>query len=353
MKPERPFEARFGHLPVSLFSAIARIDEIKGHWTGGLKLSPQVLGRLRRSVLVTSSGASTRIEGSKLTDEAIEKLMQGISVGSWASRDEQEASGYYELLENVFQNFASLPLTENGVKHLHQVLLHNVEKDARHRGKYKTQDNSVKMYDASGKEIGTVFETVSAFATPGHMERLLAWTNEELEAGTLHPLLVIANFVVEFLHIHPFQDGNGRLSRILSVLLLLRSGYAYLPYVSHEKLIEENKQDYYLALRRSQKSFGSDEESIIPWLEFLFSMLVKQAELALALLDGESLEHELSQKQLLVWHALSQETELSPAAITEKSGVGRPTVNQALSKLLKLKRIEKLGAGRATRYRKL
>ncbi len=169
--------------------------------------------------------------------------------------------------------------------------------------------------------------------------------------GAYHPLLVIANFLVEFLRIHPFQDGNGRLSRVLTNLLLLHEGYLYMPYVSHEKFVEDNKSDYYLALRKSQKTFGTDTENIEPWLNFFFSILLSQSQMAVELLSRENIEKILSPKQLAVWEYIERVEEATPGDITRILGMARPTVNQALDRLLKLKRIERIGQGRSTRYR--
>lgn len=347
------FEARFDSLPREIWSKIAKIDEIKGRWTGGLRLSPQILVRLKKSVLVTSSGASTRIEGSKLSDEEVESFIQGVKPGKWESRDQQEVRGYYELLSNIFDAWKTLSFSESAIKHFHKELLKYTEKDERHRGEYKKGENTVKMFDADGKEIGVVFETTLAYLVPKKMQELTDFTVAALEEKKIHSILVIGNFIVEFLRIHPFQDGNGRLSRVLTNLLLLKEGYAYVPYVSHEKLVEDNKENYYIALRRSQKSFGTAKEDIVAWLDFLLTVLLKQSEMALELMESEQIEKLLSIKQLAVWEYIQGVAEAVPSEIAEKTGVARPTVNQALTRLLKAERIEKIGAGRGTRYRKL
>ena len=265
------FDQRLNNIPNDLWSRITKIDELKGKWTGGLQASPYFLTRLKRSVLVTSTGASTRIEGARLTDEEVEKLMQGLKVKKWESRDNQEVSGYYELLKNVFESWKSIPFSESTIKHFHKELLKYVVKDEGHRGQYKKTENAVEMFDEEGKSIGVVFETTKAYLTPKEMQELVEWTREALEAEHLHPLLVIGNFVVELLKIHPFQDGNGRLSRIITNLLLLKSGYLYIPYVSHEKLIEDNKNAYYAALRQSQREFRDQKGNHHIMARFLFS----------------------------------------------------------------------------------
>jgi Fic family protein len=308
---------------------------------------------LKRSVLITSAGASTRIEGSKLSDEDVEKLMRGLAVKKFADRDKQEVQGYYELLDNIFYGWKHIPFNESSIKHLHKELLKHVSKDERHRGEYKKTENSVEMYDESGKAIGIIFETTPAYLTPKQMQELIAWTTETLMQKEFHPLLVIGSFLVEFLAIHPFQDGNGRLSRILANLLILKAGYEYVPYISHEKLIEDNKADYYLALRKSQLTLHTDRENITAWLEFLLSISLEQARQAIELLSHENIERLLSPKQLAVWNFLSSVVEATPGEVSKATGVARPTVSQALEVLSRLKKVERIGQGRTTRYRKI
>ena len=353
MTENNQFEPRFANIPAEIWSRIAKIDEIKGRWTGGVNLSPQILGRLKKSVLITSAGASTRIEGANLSYEEVEKLIGGIKVGKWKNRDEQEVSGYYELLKNVFDSWEALSFSESAIKHFHNEMLKYTSKDERHKGDYKKIENDVKMYDENKNIIGVVFKTISAYLTPKKMQELVDWTKIASEEKKIHPLLTVGNFIVEFLNIHPFQDGNGRLSRILTNLLLLKEGYLYMSYISHEKFIEDNKNDYYIALRRSQKTFGTKNESITAWLDFFLTMLLKQSEMAIELLDSEQVEKLLSLKQLDVWNYLLETIEATPSEIAEKTKVARPTVNQSLTKLLKLKKIEKISSGRGTRYRKL
>ncbi|MFH0771428.1 MAG: Fic family protein [Candidatus Omnitrophota bacterium] len=353
MTKNNRFDQRLASIPVEIWSKIAQIDELKGQWIAGARLSPQVLGRLKRSVLITSTGASTRIEGARLSDEDVEKLMRGIDIQKFTDRDKQEVKGYFELLENVFDSWKSLKFSENTVRHFHKELLKYVKKDESHRGEYKKIENKVQMIDSAGKSIGILFDTTPAYLTPKEMQELVECTQEALVEKKYHPLLIAGNFLVEFLQIHPFQDGNGRLSRVLTNLLLLREGYLYMPYVSHEKLIEDNKPDYYMALRRSQKTFKTDHEDITPWLDFFLTVFLKQSKMAVELLSKENIEKILSTKQLAVWRYLQTVDEAAPGEIAKKAKVARPTVNQALDKLLRLKKAERIGLGRSTRYRKL
>lgn len=353
MTENNKFDQRLVHIPAEIWSKIAKIDELKGRWISGAQLSPQILGRLKRSVLITSTGASTRIEGAKLSDEDIEKLMRGIDIQKFTNRDKQEVKGYYELLENVFNSWKSLRFSESAIKHFHKELLKYVQKDEPHRGDYKKQENQVQMINAAGESVAVLFDTTPAYLTPKQTQELVEWAKQAFAEKKYHPLLIIAGFLVEFLQIHPFQDGNGRLSRVLTNLLLLQAGYLYMPYVSHEKFVEDNKPEYYLALRKSQKTFASDHDDISPWLDFFFTIFLKQSEMAIDLLSKENIERLFTPKQFLVWQYFATNNTGTPREISEKTKVGYPTVRQALNKLLRLKKIERIGQGRSTGYRKI
>ncbi len=351
--PFERFNKRLEDIPQKLWSIIAQIDELKGRWVAGANLNPHALGRLKKSVLITSTGASTRIEGAHLSDEDVEKLMKGISIQKFSNRDKQEVQGYYELLQNVFDSWGQLRLSENSIKHFHKELLKYVEKDALHRGEYKKKENKVVMIDEAGKTVGKIFDTTPPYLTPKETQELAEWTQSAFSKKKFHPLLIIGNFIVEFLNIHPFEDGNGRLSRILTNLLLIKAGYLYMPYISHEKLIEDHKPDYYMSLRKTQRTFRTKHENISFWLEFFLNIFLQQSKMATSLLSQENIETILSPKQLAVWQYLQKVEEASPAEIAKKTKVARPTINQVLDKLLSLKKIERIGLGRSTRYRKI
>lgn len=353
MVKNRKFVSRLAQFPPEIFLKIAQIDELKGQWTAGANLNPQLLGRLKRSVLITSTGASTRIEGARLSDKNVEDLMQGVAMQKFADREKQEVQGYFELLQIIFDNWEHIRFSENTIKHLHQELLKYVEKDQDHRGKYKSADNKVEMIDEQGRRIGVIFDTTPAYLTPIRMQELVEWTKYALDAKLSHPLIIIGNFLVEFLNIHPFKDGNGRLSRILTNLLLLQAGYLYMPYVSHEKLIEDQKPQYYLALRKSQRTFRRGTGDIVPWLEFFLSLILAQSKEAISLMSQENIEDILSSKQFTVWQYLQKVDEATNQQISEATNVAYATVRQTLSKLLKLKKVERVGMGRSSRYRKV
>ncbi|MBN2854161.1 Fic family protein [Patescibacteria group bacterium] len=328
---------------------IAEIEKLSGMWTAGIKLAPQILSILKKSTIITSAGASTRIEGSKLSDKEIEKLFStGLRIKKFSTRDEQEVAGYKELLENVFNSFESIKFSESTIKHFHKELLKYSEKDKKHLGEYKFGDNKVVAQDSKGNTIGIIFEPTKPYLTSKEMQELVEWTEKAFEEKIFHPLLVIANFIIEFLKIHPFQDGNGRSSRVLTNFLMLKYGYSYMPYISHEKLIEDNKDKYYLALNKSQKS---KDYNIALWIIFFLEIILEQVKLAVKLGDKERVEIFLSPKQLQVWQFIQEKRETTPREIRESLSMATATALQVLNKLVEIKKIERLGEGRSTRYR--
>jgi Fic family protein len=259
-----------------LLALLSEVDEFKGAWRLLGTLAPERLNALRRVATIESIGSSTRIEGSKLTDREVEHLLGNLDIKRFGTRDEQEVAGYAYVTETVFRTWSDIPVSENYIKQLHRDLLQYSDKDERHRGEYKTLRNDVGAFDADGKMIGVVFETATPFDTPQRMTELVAWLNQAREVRRLHPLLIVAVFIVVFLAIHPFQDGNGRLSRILTTLLLLQAGYAYVPYSSLESIIENSKETYYLALRQTQTTIRADAPNWQPWLLFFMRAMQQQ-----------------------------------------------------------------------------
>jgi Fic family protein len=336
-----------------IYSLISKIDAVRGQWRIEETLSPQTVAQLRVSALVTSSGASTRIEGSRLTNDEVRALFEKRSIRTLRTRDEQEVVGYLELLRKVFDSYETLVFSESLIKHFHGELLKYAEKDQRHRGSYKFGPNRVEAKDENGNIIGIIFDPTPPHLTSKEMRELTEWTEDALTSGSKHPLIVVANFLFEFLAIHPFQDGNGRLSRILTNLLLLRSGYRFMPYVSHESLIEESKAEYYLALHASQNTWKTEHEDIIPWIWYFLSVMERQSSAALDLLSRDNVEKFLSEKQTLVWqYALSRDSFQRSDAISA-TGLKPRTVEESIKKLVRMNKLEKIGEGRATRYRKV
>ena len=275
---------------------LGELDEFKGHWRRIREINQERLNQLRQITTIESAGASTRIEGAELSDSEVAKVLQGLSHDSFRARDEAEVIGYGELHALIYESYADLSLTENHVLQLHGILLRHSEKDERHRGRYKTLQNDVEARHPDGtREV--IFRTATPFDTPRLMRELIGNTNAAFEAEELHPVTIIGCFIVNFLAIHPFQDGNGRLARALTNLLLLRAGYEYVPYASIEHIVEENKAAYYSALRTSQIMMKDDPTKFEPWLKFFVGVLRTQKRNLESRLDLEGSMLRLSEAQ--------------------------------------------------------
>ena len=334
-----------------VLNLIARIDEFKGAWRALGTLAPDRLSALRRVATIESIGSSTRIEGSKLTDREVEKLLSNLAIQSFETRDQQEVAGYAELMDLVFSAWRDIPFNENHVKQLHQILLRHSEKDSRHRGQYKTHSNTVAAFDEAGAQIGIVFETASAFDTPRLMAELVAWVNGEREKAALHPLLIIAIFVVVFLEIHPFQDGNGRLSRVLTTLLLIQAGYAYVPYSSLESVIELNKEAYYLALRKTQGSIRTDAPDWQPWLVFFLRSLAEQVRRLEKKVERERIVlATMPELSLRIVELAREHGRVTIGDAIRLTGASRNTLKQHFRQLVERGHLNQQGAGRGVWY---
>jgi len=331
---------------------ITEIDEFKGSWKALQSLSPERLQSLQRVATIESIGSSTRIEGAKLSDNEVEKLLQGLQSHSFASRDEEEVVGYAQAIELVHESYPDIAISENYIKQLHRELLRYSSKDEPHRGEYKKFPNNVEAFDADGKSIGVVFETSSPFDTPRKMQELVDWTKSVIDDESYHPLIVTAVFVVTFLAIHPFQDGNGRLSRILTSLILLKSGYSYFPYSSMESIIERNKENYYLSLRRTQTTLWTEDTNWTPWLRFFLQSLKRQKDHLKSKVDMQIEKDFLalpSESQIILDY-VAKHGRINTSKAQELVNIPRPTVRLRLSQLVEKGLLELHGKGRGAFY---
>ena len=334
-----------------LLKLLSEVDEFKGAWRALGTLAPERLKALRHVATIESIGSSTRIEGSKLTDREVEKLLSRLAIKKFDSRDEQEVAGYAETMETIFHAFADIHMTKNHLKQLHRDLLRHSQKDQRHRGEYKKLPNNVVAFDAKGKMVGVVFETASPFDTPRRMTELIEWLRDTREFGRLHPLLIVAVFTVTFLEIHPFQDGNGRLSRILTTLLLLQAGYAYVPYSSLESVIELSKEGYYLALRQTQQSLRSETPNWQPWLLFFMRALQQQKRGLSAKVEREKgTLATLPELAVRILDYVRDHGRVTTRDMVRESGASPNTLKTTFSNLVKRGLLVRHGGGRSIWY---
>jgi Fic family protein len=290
------------------------------------------------------------LRGVKLSDSEVRVLLSGLDINSFKNRDEEEVAGYAEGMNLIFDSFNEIPLNENMIKQLHQVLLKFSSKDARHRGDYKKLNNHVEAFGPDGQNLGVIFQTATPFDTPFRMEKLCRWLSDSLLKKDQHPLIVIAKFILDFLAIHPFQDGNGRLSRALTTFLLLKSNYDYVPYSSMERVIEDNKDKYYLYLRNAQTEEEGQSDHLAKWIEFFLECMAKQKNVLLQKLEKERILVSLPKLSEQIVVALKEHGKLSLSEIVKLIGANRNTVKSHLLRLVAENQIQKEGIGKGTVY---
>ena len=333
-----------------LLRIISEIDKFNGAWNVRNNVSSETLFHLQYVATIESIGSSTRIEGSQLNDNQIESLLSDINEHSFTLRDEQEVAGYYDAMQTVLTHYEFIDISENYIKQLHKVLFKHTNKNNTHRGEYKKQANNVEAFDEFGKNLGIVFETTSVFETPSKMSELILWTQNTLKDKSYHPLIVIAVFNVVFLAIHPFTDGNGRLSRILVSLLMLKAGYTYIAYSSLESIIEHNKEGYYIALQRTQKTLKKNT-NWEPWLEFFCRSLLKQKEHLDSKVKHSDIYAHLPQESIIILQYLQQHQRITISeACTIITSISRASIKNRLGALVFEGYITKHGKARATWY---
>lgn len=337
-----------------VYSLLSEIDSVKHSWHISERVHPQTLERLTHSVIVTSTGSSNRIEGNRLTDIEVENLYKNLRVKKFKTRDEQEIAGYLNCLEFIFSHYKDIPIKESSILKLHQDMLIYSDKDVRHKGNYKFVPNRVEAKDAEGNIIAVIFDPTPPHLVKKEVQELVDWYGCAVKEKTKHPLMLIANFIFEYLAIHPFQDGNGRTSRLLTNLMLLQNDYFFTKLISHERLIEANKIEYYLALNKTQNTWKTEKEDISSWLLFFLDVFHRQSTKALRIIQGDSVESLLSEKQLALWiWANERGNTFSRKDAVAALGFPERTVEYSIHKLVDLKRLERLGQGKATYYKVL
>jgi len=312
---------------------VGELDDFRGHWRRVSEVRAERLAQLRQVTTIESTASSTRIEGAELSDVEVARVLEGMHVDSFRARDEEEVRGYGELLALIYDSHAEIPLTENYLKQLHGVLVRYSTKDERHRGGYKTLANDVVATHPDGRRE-VLFQTTSPFDTPQRMAELVAATSAAFARQEIHALVIIACFIVNFLAIHPFQDGNGRLARVLTTLLLLRAGYDYVPYASLERVIEENKPAYYSALRSSQLAMRDNPAAFGDWLLFFLRALRAQKQSLEAKLQVERSMLQLSAMQQRIVDLVRKEGRTTTTTIGEAFSIPYRTVRYHLDVLI-------------------
>lgn len=330
---------------------LSSIDTFKGSWSILEQSKSVYLKELRKIATIESVGSSTRIEGATLSDEEVEKLLKSVKINKLESRDEQEVFGYYEALELILENYKDIPFIQSYIHQLHGILLRYSGKDQSHKGRFKSLSNQVVANYPDGSQR-IIFRTTEPHLTSSEMEALLLWVNDRLEKKDLHPLLIVASFVYEFLSIHPYQDGNGRLSRLLTTLLLLKLDYGFVEYVSFEYVVENKKEAYYRALMDGQRNRYNDDERIDKWIIFFLNSLVKLTKRLEVKYDTYSkLKLSLNERQQAIVSYLKEEGPVQISDVESHLEVySRNTIKKDLSYLVKNDVLLRTGSGRGVRY---
>jgi Fic family protein len=333
-------------IDMKILSEIAKIDRFDAAWTNFEKREGDSLKQLKSIATVQSVGASTRIEGSRMTDDEVEVLIKRIEISAFEERDQQEVAGYFETLDTISEHFASIEITENQVMGLHILLMKYGDKDVWHRGKFKQVSNTVEANLADGSKQ-VIFKTSEpGLRTQDDMIRLFNWYHTDQETV---PLIKVAVFVYEFLSIHPFQDGNGRLSRLLGSLLLLKNGYSWIQYISFENEIENRKSAYYKVLMDTQRNRPG--ENITEWLRFFLSCLSHIQNNLMLKLDQRKMDNAAAnQRERKILFFIENHPGSRSGEISSKLDIPLPTAKKTLAELVEKKLVLREGIGRATAY---
>jgi len=328
-----------------LILAISTLDRFDASWTAIEKREGKTLKQLKSIATVRSVGASTRIEGSTMSDEEVKVLIEKLSISKLEDRDSQEVAGYFEALDLISENYENMPITEGTIKNLHNLLMKYSIKDEWHKGNYKQHSNAVEATRPDGSKY-IIFETTPpGFQTEDAMRLLIGWWDKDTET---HAIVKCALFCYDFVSIHPFQDGNGRLSRLIATLLLLKNGYSWIQYVSFEHEIENRKAEYYQQLMESQRQ--RPNENIYNWVLFFLNCLNNISTQLMTKLSSQGNVASLSPKEKSVYLFIENHPGSQSSEIAEKLNLGLPLVKKILTSLAKNKLIVKHGAGAGTNY---
>ncbi|RYY89580.1 MAG: Fic family protein [Chitinophagaceae bacterium] len=330
---------------MQLTQELSQLDRFDAQWQAIERREQKTLKELKSIATVRSIGASTRIEGSQLSDNEVEVLIENLDINKLTERDQQEVAGYYETLNLISESYRDIAIAESSIRHLHNTLMKYSTKDGYHRGNYKINTNRVERTEADGSKT-IIFETTApGWATEEAMRGLVEWYNND---ASTHPLIRAALFVYEFLSIHPFQDGNGRLSRLLATLLLMKSGYVWIEYVSFEHEIEHRKKEYYKKLMDTQRVRPG--EDVTEWVYFFLDCLKNiQQQLLQKLREKESREA-VGVREQRIYQLVDLNPGISSGDIAKRLNIPSPTVKRILADLVANRNLVMHGAGRGTRY---
>ena len=329
---------------------VAEIDEFKGAWRVSGALAPERMHALKQMARIEAVGASMRMDGIKVANPQVKTLLVGRDPRAFRVQEEQEVAGYVETRDRVFATYQQLAVTENHIKQLHRSLLRYGAQDAGRRGEYKRRPNFMRVFERSGKEPSLVFETVSPFDVPERMEALVGWIRHHPDKKLMHPLLAIAIFVKHFLAIHPFQSGNGRLSGILTTLLLLQNGYQHVPYSSLESVIERNREEFYRALKTTQQPLERNDVDLNAWMVFFLGCLKIQKDNLAQNVERERRTQQLPALSRQILTAVKDYGQTTISEIQAGTKANRNTLKAKIRLLIAEGYLIKQGCGKGSWY---
>ena len=332
-------------LTPEIVQMVSSIHEHKGKQELFLEANIDELKTLLEAALIQSTGASNRIEGIYTTDKRLEELVS--QKAEPRNRSEQEIAGYREVLANIHESYEYIVPRPNLILQLHRDLYSYSQKAA--GGSYKNSDNVIAEKDAEGNQKAR-FIPVPAFQTAEAMEELCREFWKAWEADHIDKLLLIPMFILDFLCIHPFNDGNGRMSRLLTLLLFYKAGYIVGKYISMEMLIEKTKETYYEALQASSTGWHENENSYEPFVKYYLGITLK------AYNEFESRVEHLKNRTLSKPERIRAMIDQKIGKITKKEildacpDISKTTVERTLTELVNSGYIAKVGSGPATGY---
>ncbi len=330
---------------MELAQELSHLDRFDAQWEAIERREQKTLKELKFIATVRSIGASTRIEGSQLSDPEVGALIENLDISKLTDRDQQEVAGYYDALNLIGESYRDIAIVESSIKHLHNVLMKHSIKDAYHKGNYKINSNRVERTENDGSKT-TIFETTApGWLTQDAMAQLVLWYNND---SSTHPLIRAAIFIYEFLSIHPFQDGNGRLSRLLATLLLMKSGYIWIEYVSFEHEIEHRKKEYYKKLMDAQCNRPS--EDVTEWVNFFLDCLKNIQQQLLQKIKEKEKREAVGVREQQIYTLVENNPGISSGEIAQRLKIPLSTVKRILADLVAMRNLIVHGAGRGTSY---
>ncbi len=328
----------------SLAMTLRGLGEFRGRQVLHSEQSPEILETLRRVAMIQSVESSNRIEGITVPAARLPGLVADKTTPR--DRPEQEVAGYREVLADIHLHHSSSRLSAKLILQWHRTMYRYTGEK---RGQWKTKDNAIVEVGPNGRQV-IRFRPASALATPEFMKHLVNLFDQSLAEGRTDPLLLIASFILDFECIHPFMDGNGRIGRLLTLLLLYQAGYEVGRYISLERIVEESKETYYEALRRSSAGWHQARHDLRPWWEYFLGMLTAAYNEFEARVG--TIASARGVRREMVRRAIDRLPDPFTIADLRRActGISSRTLKRALTEAVKSRKIKRVGAGPGTRW---